>query len=101
VEAARALAARTLREAPAKDAARLRYAFRLVTAREAAADELQVLRQALARQRATYSADRQAAAALLRTGESPAGARWPAPELAAWASVCHILLNLDEAVTKE
>src|SRR5207248_7983031 len=61
VEAARALAERTLREGGGADDARLTYLFRLTTARKPDADELRELKSALEDFRATYARDAAAA----------------------------------------
>jgi hypothetical protein len=101
VEAARALAARTLKESTGSADRRLRYAFRLATAREPEPRELQVLKRALDRQTAEYASNKDAAEKLLQVGESGYDRSIPAPQLAAWANVCSIILNLDETLTKE
>jgi hypothetical protein len=75
VEAARHLAARVLSDSGARnDDARLRQAFQLVTARVPQAQELRVLRGALAHQMAAYQRDPDAARALLAVGEKPVDA---------------------------
>lgn len=103
IEAARNLAAHVLEESPAKagDDARLKEAFRRVMAHPPSNAELAVLRASLKRQRETYGRDPGAAAKLLRIGESPVDSKLEPPLLAAWTNVCTILLNLDEAITKE
>lgn len=102
VEAARHLASQVLSDAGARsDDARLRLAFSLVTARAPLPREMRILRQALAEQIAAYQSQPQAAEALLKVGEKPVEAAAPPERLAAWANLCSILLNLDEAVTKE
>ncbi|MFN0119656.1 MAG: DUF1553 domain-containing protein, partial [Blastocatellia bacterium] len=101
VEAARALATRTLGQSARDSGVRLAYAFRAATARRPAARELTLLRQLLAQQTAIYQADANAAAALLKVGESPADTSLAPAELAAWTMVCSAILNLDEVMTKE
>jgi hypothetical protein len=101
VEAARALAARTLAEAGRDPKARVRYAFRLATAREPDPQEITVL-QAQARQElAHYRRNREAAQKLLAVGESPVNPKLNPAELAAWTMVTSTILNLDETITKE
>jgi hypothetical protein len=95
MEAARALAARVLREAPATDDARLGHAFRLCTSRLPSAEETAMLRGFLDRQR-----DR------VRRGDLKASPSDETPpiepaERAAWTAVARVLLNLDETITKE
>jgi hypothetical protein len=101
VEAARVLAARALREGGLTDAGRLGRAFRLVLARAPRAEESAVLLAGLRRHRAHYAEDRAAAREVVRAGESPAARGVDEAELAAWAAVCGVILNLDEAVTRE
>jgi hypothetical protein len=101
VEAARALAARALREGGRTDEAHLGRAFRLVLARAPRTEESAVLLASLKRHRAHYGKDRAAARKLLRVGEAPVPKDIDAAELAAWAAVCGVILNLDEAVTRE
>jgi len=99
VEAARGLAARVIRQA--RPDARARLAFVLVTARVPDADELAVLRDLLAEQSARFRGNPAAAKALLGVGESPRDETLDAVEHAAWTTVCSVILNLDEAITRE
>ena len=98
-EAARHLGYRMLHEGGADDAQRLRYGFRLATARWPTATEAAVLAESLANQRARYSADEAAAKKVISVGESPVPTDVPAGELAAYTMVGNLLLNLDEVVT--
>jgi hypothetical protein len=100
VEAARALAVRTLREGGDRDSGRLRYAFRLTTSRYPTIAELRILKDLLSRQRTLFRDDRSAAGDLLRIGESQIDGRLDRPTLAAWTAVASALLNLDETITK-
>ena len=54
IASAQALAARTLNEAPAEDAARIDYAFRLCTARTPTTDEREALRSVLETQTKSF-----------------------------------------------
>lgn len=101
VEAARSLAQRVLREAPRDPGARIRHAFRLVTAREPNSRELQTLRDLAETQEARYRRNPAAAAKLLSVGESPFDSKLNPGELAGWTTVASVILNLDEAITKE
>jgi hypothetical protein len=100
VEAGRQLGTRMLREGGATDAARVAFGFRLATGRAPVADETAVLTDALARLRADFAAKPDDAAALLKIGASPVDAAFAPAELAAFASVATMLLNLDETITK-
>ncbi len=101
VEAARALAARVMTEGSKDGNSRIAYAFRLVTARKPSQEEARVLRDLLARQLAHYRGDRKAALDLLSVGESKWDTRLDSAELAAWATVAGVILNLDETITKQ
>lgn len=102
VEAARKLAERTLLGSGSADVdGRLRFAFRSVLTREPTDRELPVLRRGLERHIAHYRQHRDEAVAVLQTGESIADASLDPVELAAWTAVSGLILNLDEAVTKE
>ncbi|MCB1211326.1 MAG: DUF1553 domain-containing protein, partial [Verrucomicrobiales bacterium] len=101
VEAARAMAQGLLLAYPGDDAGALAAGFQAVTSRLPHEDELAVLKAQLQRLRAQQAADVAAAEKLLSVGESKRDPKVPATEHAAWTSVCLLLLNLDEAITKE
>ena len=101
VEAARALAARTLREGGRDVAGRINYAFRLATGRRTTPAELKVLRDLLNQQMIAYTRDGKAVQDLLGIGESKVPDELKKNELAAWTIVASTILNLDETVTKE
>jgi hypothetical protein len=61
--------------------------------------EIDVIAGIYERQRETASQD-QHARELLRVGESPVDETLDPDELAAWALVASVLLNLDETVTR-
>ena len=50
---------------------------------------------------AQYQADPKAAESLLKVGIAPLPEAAAQPELAAWTMVANLVMNLDEAVTKE
>jgi hypothetical protein len=100
VEAARVLAQRVMRDEPDPER-RLRAAFRRVTARAPTEAEGKVLASAFERQLTAYRKNPDAAAKALRVGESKPDPKLDPVELAAYAAVCSLILNLDEAVTKE
>ncbi len=101
VEAARLLAERMLREGGQTDAARLRFAFRLATVRLPSERETNILLDALRAQRDYFQGHRAEAARLLSVGERKRDARLDTVELAAYATVASLILNLDEVITKE
>jgi mono/diheme cytochrome c family protein len=98
VEAARVWAARLLKE-PGKDAARLAQAYEQALARPPRAPEADSLAGFLAQARAAYKARPDDAAKLEHVGASPAPQGDPV-ELAAWTSICRVLLNLHETITR-
>lgn len=100
VEAARALAARALKEGGSKLDEQLSYAFRLALARPPAKEELGALRTAYDRRREEYSRDSKAAESLLSIGESVRPKDLGSAEHAAMTGVANVLLNLNETITK-
>ncbi|MFO0842070.1 MAG: DUF1553 domain-containing protein [Gemmataceae bacterium] len=101
VEAARALAQRVMREAATPEE-RLTRMFRLVLTRPPRPAERGVLLAGLERHRAHYvSADRGAAIKLLGAGDAPVDSTLCPADLAAYTTMASIVLNLDEAITKE
>jgi hypothetical protein len=101
VEAARALAQRTLPEAGASPAARVAHAFRLAAARRPSAQEARILEELARARLAAYRADPAAARKLLAVGESKPDPALDPVELAAWTAVSSVILSLDETITKE
>ncbi len=100
VEAARALAERVMLAAPKSDA-RLEHAFRLVLARKPTAAERKILLSRLDALQQQFTADKDAAQKLLTVGESKRNEKLAPAEHAAWTGLCSLVLNLDEAVSKE
>jgi mono/diheme cytochrome c family protein len=97
LEAARALASRTLTHGGRTDAERVTYAFRSVLSRKPEAAESDELLGLLRRRRDHFSSPENKAEEL--AGKVPGGAS-PA-DAAAWTAVSRVLLNLDETITKE
>jgi hypothetical protein len=104
VELAAALADRVLLETPAGRASegvsdeQLTHAFRTVLTRRPSTAELNHLHSLYEQALSRYRDEPQAARKLLGQRELPAGtnaARW-----AAWFNLDHVLLNLDETITK-
>src|SRR4029434_2007135 len=73
VEAARAMAQRTLLEGGRDAQGRIVYVFRLALARKPSAQEARVLRDLLSQQLSNYRGDRKAASELLHVGEAQVG----------------------------
>jgi hypothetical protein len=82
-------------------AERIRYAFRLATARLPSDEELKTLTAGYERYLAEFRRDPAAAEKLLKAGESPLAAQCDRVELAAYAMVASVILNLDETIVKE
>lgn len=101
VEAARALAQRVLLESRGDEAAGLKHAFRQVTCRVPSSEETKLMSSRLAQLREQQAADRASALKLLAVGESKRDESLDPVEHAAWTGLALMLLNLDEAVTKE
>ena len=101
VEAARALAQRTLLNAPKSDTDRIEFAFRAVLARQPKEDERAILLASVQRLRREFAADRSAAAKYLAVGETKRNPKLDMVEEAAYAAFSLGLLNLDETLTKE
>lgn len=99
VEAARALAERTLQEAD-DDAARVTRMFRRATGRTLDDDEVARILAALDDYRARYADDEPAAASLTSVGEAMAPSDVAPAELAAWTLVANAALNLHETLTQ-
>jgi hypothetical protein len=97
VEAARALATRTLREGGAD---RLAWMFAEVLQRAPTAPELLVLRGQLEKLRRQYEADVEAARALVAVGEQPVPDDVRPSQLAAWTGVARVVLSLHETLTR-
>lgn len=101
VEAARVLAQRIMTEAGPTPEARLTMAYRLVLGRPPRPTEVQVLRAGFDHQQSAYRQDQEAARKLVRAGEYPVHEKLDVSDLAAYTAVAGLILNLDEAITKE
>jgi hypothetical protein len=100
VEAARAFAQRVML-AEKEDVVRLDLTFRLALARKPTRDERTLLLQRLEYLKTQFSEEKDAAQKLLSVGESKRDEKLDANEHAAWTALCQLVLNLDEALTKE
>ncbi|WP_373649888.1 DUF1553 domain-containing protein [Schlesneria sp. DSM 10557] len=100
LEAARKLAERAITAGGTTDEQRMEFAFRLAMSRKATPAEIKVLLKSLQQRRQHYRQDAAGAKEFLSVGESSREASVEDSELAAWASVMSLILNLDEAITK-
>jgi hypothetical protein len=101
LEAARMLAERMLREGGATPEARIEWAFRRVMSRAPRDAERRILLAHLQAQRDSFRANPTAARELLSVGEKRNAPGLDPIELAAHASTASLLLNLDEAITRQ
>jgi hypothetical protein len=103
VEAARELARHILLAPDSRgdDSDRLSLLFLRCTGREPDADELALLRDALADFRARFADSPQDAALLVTVGASPAPHDVPWSELAPWTMLANAVLNLHETITQD
>lgn len=99
-EAARVLAARCM-ESANDTYARLTFAAHRVLGRQLAERDRALLRKAFDKQLAIYQADLKAAAEVMAIGSAPKNEKLNPAEHAAFTAVCLMLLNLDEALTRE
>ena len=99
VEAARALAERIMTEGGEKPYQRLARLFRLATARRPKPQEAKILLRGFQRHLARFRDNRDAAEKLVSVGEQPRNQKLDVSELAAYATIAALILNLDEVVT--
>jgi hypothetical protein len=100
VEAARFIGQRMMKEGGASTEDRLRFGFRLVTGHWPSEEQRDVLLASF-RFHLDYFSDSARVDAYLKQGESPPDPKLDRRDLAAYASVGSLLLNLDESMTKE
>jgi hypothetical protein len=101
VEAARKLAERMVREGGGTGSERLTYGFQLATARSPKPDEQKALSSFLQRRLDAYHRDPQAAKAFVAVGASKRDEKIDPVELAAYANLASLILNLDETITRD
>lgn len=101
VEAARVLAQSVLIEGGETADERIRFAFRRATSRLPNRAELTLIAGGLAEHLDQFAADQESARQLVSVGEFPVDERLDAAELAAYTTMCSMILNLDECVVKE
>ena len=101
LETARKMAERMMREGGGTPASRVAYGFELATARLPREPESRILTASLGFYRREFQDDPAAAARYLSQGAAPRDEHLDARELAAYAAVAGLILNLDATVTKE
>ena len=100
VEAARVFGVRILYEGGTSTQDRIQWAFRMALSRKATDREVAVLTTVYENDLKRFTADGEAARALLSVGESPVPSEGNLAESAAWASVARVILNLHETITR-
>ncbi len=99
-EAARHLAERMMKEVSGGAEDRVKYAFRLATARSPQADEVAALVGQYEAHLAEFRNNAESALKIADAGDSARDESLDVAELAAWTMVAGVLLNLDETLTK-
>ncbi len=100
VEAARHLAQRVMQK-ETEPGPRLALAWRSALSRAPTEKETTIALGLYNESLAKFRADPAAAKKLLSVGDSPRDAKLNEAELAAWTTVMNLVLNLDEAITKQ
>ena len=100
VEAARAFAARILKEGGHNATSRIEWAWRQALSRAPRPDEMSTARVLLDRHLAEYRRDPQAAESLSKVGLLLAPKDVDLAELAAWTNIARVILNLHEIITR-
>jgi hypothetical protein len=101
VEAARMLAERAMQECRNDPRQRLAWAFRVATSRPPSENEQKLLLKSFQAQLEHFRAQPEEARKLLAIGERRNDERLNQTELAAYAMTASLILNLDEAITKQ
>ncbi|HSH96176.1 MAG TPA: DUF1549 and DUF1553 domain-containing protein, partial [Roseimicrobium sp.] len=100
VEASRIFAQRLLSSPAKSDEARIDLAFQIALGRPAKDKERASLKQFLGKQHEYYNAHTEDAQKLSKVGLKAADTGTPVAELAAWANVGRVILNLQETITR-
>jgi hypothetical protein len=100
-EASRALAERVVSQSHATADDRIRSVFSQVLFRQPDEQEMGILRKAYAEFVSRFANATEDAEKLVGVGESSRDTRLAATDVAAMAMLCNLVLNLDEAVTRD
>jgi hypothetical protein len=100
VEAARRFAENILKTGGDSDDQRLQWAAKHLLSREFREDELQILKESLAKLTTFYKDHAKEADLLIQTGESLPDVSLDLTTLAAWTMLCNQMMNLDEVLNK-
>ena len=101
VEAARKLAERVLLDGGETTDARITFAFRTATSRHPTPEEAALLSESLTAMKSSFARNPEAASKLISIGDSPRHPSLDPIDLAAHTALMNLILNLDEAMTKE
>ena len=101
VEAARMIGQRMLLEGGSTPETRITWAYQTLLSRRPSTQELAIHKVGLAKRLARYQAAPEEAKKLLALGVTKPDPKCAPSELAAYAMTASILLNLDEAITRE
>jgi hypothetical protein len=101
LEASRKVAERMMHEGGTTAEARIAYGFQMATARLPRQPEAEVLLASYRNQLDYFQTHREAALKMLAQGDAPRDEQLNPNELAAYANVASLILNLDETITKQ
>jgi hypothetical protein len=101
VEAARGLAIKMIAEGASDPVKSIDYGFQFVTAREPEQKERQLLINTYQLLHTHFAEQPDAASALLKVGDNPLPPSINQVDAATWTTIAQIMLNLDEAITKD
>lgn len=101
IEASRKLAERMLNQSTEEPAERIRFAMRVVLAREPSDREMKIFLKGWERYRDRFQKEPAAAKAFLDVGAARPAKRYDPAEHAAYAVIASLILNLDETINRE
>lgn len=100
VEASRVLAQQVIQKTGTSEPQKISWLFKQVLSRKPSEDEEVVLSKLHAKHLREYQSDKEAAVKILSVGLYPKPKEFDTAQLAAWTSVCRVLLNLHETLTR-
>jgi hypothetical protein len=101
LESARKLAERMMTQGGPTPESRAAFAFELLLARPPSSQQSSILVAALTKSLHDFAADPKEAAAYVHQGDSAIAPNVAIPELAAYMNLASLILNMDEAITKQ
>jgi hypothetical protein len=99
-EAARVFAERIMNEGGETIDSKIEFAMRLATSRKPNRQTIQILKSVFENEKAVFAKDPAKAKKLLSVGDQPRDEKLDTAELAAWAIIGSMILNLDETITR-